>query len=276
MRLTWVHPSWRDLVIEHVAESPQLRRAFITRAELPGILLTLSTEGGPAGSRRLPLLATDTDWDALGDATHRLCLVLAEPDLAKLMDALDHAHLADLDEYHASEMQGVCEVVVGTVHRRFAHDPTVLSARTLTAWYALVDRRERPPPSIAELADAYRARRPPQRFDWRDQTCLRVADNWLAIAGTLQVRDPAGLKALGFFEDVESLRATIGQPSEFALARWPLLASIVNRLADLGLASRPLTSDDTPAVPSVWDLIADPLGTEQLEASRINRILADL
>ncbi|HEY3187892.1 MAG TPA: hypothetical protein VGJ70_10480, partial [Solirubrobacteraceae bacterium] len=72
MRVVWVHPSWRDLVVDHLAASPAERRAFLEAAELPGIELALSTAGGPHGERALPLLVADEDWDALADAVHRL------------------------------------------------------------------------------------------------------------------------------------------------------------------------------------------------------------
>jgi hypothetical protein len=52
--VTWVHPSWRDLVIEEVAATPGSRRDFLHRCGIDGALLALSTAGGAGGER----------WDA--------------------------------------------------------------------------------------------------------------------------------------------------------------------------------------------------------------------
>jgi hypothetical protein len=85
MRVTWVHPSWRDLVIDHVAADPESRRAFLRATELPGLELALSTGGGKAGERELPLLVDDEDWDALGDAVHRLCREAPEKRIRRIL-----------------------------------------------------------------------------------------------------------------------------------------------------------------------------------------------
>ena len=70
MRVDWVHPSWRDLVIESLAADPSERRRFLRRCGVDGAAIALSTEGGAAGERARPLLQQDADWDALGDGLY--------------------------------------------------------------------------------------------------------------------------------------------------------------------------------------------------------------
>lgn len=82
MRVAWVHPTWRDLVIERLAGDAELRRHFLGHCGPHGVVLALSTGGGAAGERVLPLVVGDEDWDALGD---RIYAVIPE---------LDHAELA--------------------------------------------------------------------------------------------------------------------------------------------------------------------------------------
>src|SRR5262249_39233252 len=65
--VAWVHPSWRDLLIDELAGDAASRLAFLSRCGLDGALVALSVGGGPAGERRLPLLRADADWDALTD-----------------------------------------------------------------------------------------------------------------------------------------------------------------------------------------------------------------
>ena len=56
MRVDWVHPSWRDLVIESLADDAAARRHFLARCGVDGAALALSGGGGAAGERERPLL----------------------------------------------------------------------------------------------------------------------------------------------------------------------------------------------------------------------------
>src|ERR687885_217582 len=62
--VTWVHPSWRDLVIDELVLDAAARKEFLENCSVDGLLLALSTGGGRAGTRSLPLLVDDCDWDA--------------------------------------------------------------------------------------------------------------------------------------------------------------------------------------------------------------------
>jgi hypothetical protein len=53
--VTWVHPSWRDLVIDELAADADARRRFLARCTIDGLVLALSTGGGASGERALPL-----------------------------------------------------------------------------------------------------------------------------------------------------------------------------------------------------------------------------
>src|SRR5439155_7708898 len=62
-RVSWVHPSWRDLVIEELRADREGRQRFLNACSLEGIRLAISTAGGTSGERSLPRLAEDLDWD---------------------------------------------------------------------------------------------------------------------------------------------------------------------------------------------------------------------
>jgi hypothetical protein len=87
--VTWVHPSWRDLVIERLAAHPDERLAFLSRCSIEGVLLALSRGGGAEGERAQPLLLTDADWDALHARLLDLVPELADPDLLRLFAAFE-------------------------------------------------------------------------------------------------------------------------------------------------------------------------------------------
>jgi hypothetical protein len=62
---SWIHPTWRDLVIEVLVQNSRARQAFLSNAFSPGVLLALSVSGGARGVRTKPLLLCDQDWQCL-------------------------------------------------------------------------------------------------------------------------------------------------------------------------------------------------------------------
>lgn len=70
----WIHPSYRDLVIEELALDAGLTAVFLQGASAEGIALALSRAGGATGERNLPLLQTPSAWNALATACERLAV----------------------------------------------------------------------------------------------------------------------------------------------------------------------------------------------------------
>jgi hypothetical protein len=61
----WIHPSYRDLVIDELAADPELRTQFLRSASLEGVKLAVSDTGGQEGLRRLPFMLSAESWDVL-------------------------------------------------------------------------------------------------------------------------------------------------------------------------------------------------------------------
>ena len=89
--IEWIHPSWRDLLIEHLGDHPGDRRAFLNRCGVPGILLALSRAGGSTGKREFPLLIDAEDWRLLADAICRNLSVASTWETHQLSDAVSDA-----------------------------------------------------------------------------------------------------------------------------------------------------------------------------------------
>jgi hypothetical protein len=123
MRVTWVHPSWRDLVISELAANPELRRRFLKHCGVDGAALALSRDGGSAGERVRPLMLEDADWDALGDGLHRLCDELDQDEAVRLLAVLE----GDDDETRA-----LAAHVLERLERRWHCGPVSVDA--LEAW----------------------------------------------------------------------------------------------------------------------------------------------
>jgi hypothetical protein len=65
----WIHPSYRDLVIEQLRDGGSLKSEFLNRMNVAGIKLALSDAGGSTGRLRFPLITSSRDWDVLRERT---------------------------------------------------------------------------------------------------------------------------------------------------------------------------------------------------------------
>jgi hypothetical protein len=184
VRVDWVHPSWRDLVIESLASNPEERRRFLSRTGVDGAAVAFSTEGGRAGERRRPLLQDDADWDALGDGLHHLCAELDEADATRLLEVLGAAG-------NDAEVRAMQELVL----KRLGWGGEALGVDAIGAWVALASRLD-PRPEAPAVAMTWLELEPgaaPQTPEEME----RMAD-WLRLAEILDQHDPELLNGLGF------------------------------------------------------------------------------
>lgn len=55
-KVDWMHPSYRDLIIDESAKNPLLRNQFLKTANLHDLGFALSNTGGAVGKREMPLI----------------------------------------------------------------------------------------------------------------------------------------------------------------------------------------------------------------------------
>jgi hypothetical protein len=231
----WVHPSWRDLVIEQLAEEPAARRRFIASSGIDGLALALSREGGAAGERSFPLLRSDSDWDALADRLTDLLQTFEDQDLARIMAVLGEAVTDDPVSPEWREPTALARLVLVAAARRWDRERRPVPAFLLDAWYRLEDSAagDVEPPALAlSWAELHPAS--PTATGLERSELVR-ADEWLTLAGTLALHDPAGLSALGFFgPDQEFLRQLIGAVRQTTDADCrPLARSVLVRIQEV-------------------------------------------
>lgn len=197
MRIEWVHPSWRDLVIERLASDSTARRHFLSASGAHGLVLALPTAGGSFGERSLPLVGSDQDWDAVTDRLYALIAELELPELEAMFAALSEA-IFQLGDRHGRDE--AC-AAAGTALTRTAalwdasRKPIALDA--LHAWISLA-RNLAPRPEVPDLSvtwvELLPARAP--QLDGRADV-ERFAD-WLGLCELLWGYDPDLRERLGF------------------------------------------------------------------------------
>ena len=72
--IDWIHPSYRDLVIEKVSNDTKMSKKLLEFATIDIIKLAISDTGGQKGERRLPLLISDEQWEIF----RKRCLKLVD------------------------------------------------------------------------------------------------------------------------------------------------------------------------------------------------------
>jgi hypothetical protein len=184
MRVEWVHPSWRDLVIESLAADGEERRRFLSRCGVDGAAVALSWGGGVAGERERPLLRCDADWDALGDGLYALCHDIDEASAITLLGVLDDAGAFD-------EVLALARLVL----ERLKWAGRALSVDAIAAWVPLAAKLS-PPPEPPAVAMTWLELEPHELPRTPDEL-ERFAD-WVRLAWILHEHDRELLNGLGF------------------------------------------------------------------------------
>lgn len=198
MSVTWVHPSWRDLVIEELRGDDQARSRFLSRCEIHGLALALSTEGGAAGERMLPLLVTDRDWDTLTDRALELLPDLDDVDLYHLLSAVGDSP-RPVDQHAAREMAAFRRTLLGSVRNVWDDRGGPISLALLEAW---IDgaRHVNPPLEPPALAATWIELLPIGPVDVRSSSDLGRWEDWIALVRAVTSYRERGLRPFGYPE----------------------------------------------------------------------------
>jgi hypothetical protein len=290
----WVHPSWRDLVINEVRDHEAARQRFLGACDVHGATLALSREGGIAGERTLPLLVTDQDWDLLGDRLAQLVRQLEDPELARVILTLRDVLSARMEPAQRREAGNLAGNLLRTAAALWNEHHRPLPIYLLDAWYALRDRTPGPvePPSLGlTWAELHPGTLLLEELDGRE---LARADEWLTLAQTLARYDSNTLRGLGFFTRdppfIEQLIGAVAHTTDPEMR--PLAESILTRieevaprLADLArsmiIAVEDQQSDEQRwwvpediAAPPTTELV--PAGPVHFTREDVDRVLGDL
>jgi hypothetical protein len=193
----WVHPSWRDLVIDELRADSRLRQHFLGCCGVHGAMLALSAEGGASGERALPLLLVDGDWDLLAATVGRLLRDLDDHDLTHLLIAGLGAASAQIEDRRVDELESLVEYALSAVRRQWDSQTRVLPVFLLQAWFEL-NRAIPEPLDPPQLASTWIELHPGVLDRTSGRIALAGADEWLSLVDTLATHAPASLTALGF------------------------------------------------------------------------------
>ena len=238
MSVAWVHPSWRDLLIDDLASNGEARRRFLRSSSLDGLLLALSVGGGATGERMLPLLLEDADWDAAADRLAALAPEFFDSEAFRLLASLTEAAGGVRKERSQAEIIALGSSVLELLRRRWDALRAPVPISLLQAWFDLAAHladHPSPPAVTATWIELL----PTRSIDIRDPAEATRLDDWVTLVALLD-RCASPLLAGFDFPDGQAaiLQQIIRQAAGLAERRdvpevHELLARSLRRLATL-------------------------------------------
>jgi hypothetical protein len=290
--VSWVHPSWRDLVIDELAGDPHARERFLHCCGVHGVALALSTAGGSGGERALPLLQEDGDWDALADRIAATLPELEASEVALLLATLAEA-IRVAPARSRVELVALAGETLAQLGRLWDAAPAV-PVGLLAAWLSLADDlREAPPLPERALVRAWIDLVPDMRLDVRAGGEVAALDDWVTLTDLLGVVAPETLHRLGFpGRQTDALRAIVARARTAAPELPAPTRALVRRalvrigrlVPELGREAREavaeLVDGDAAAPPPEREPhgleLGLPLSSTGAEREIVSRVLRDL
>jgi hypothetical protein len=225
--IQWMHPSWRDLVIERLSRDPTIRSDFLAKCGMNGFMLALSAAGGTKGDLQTPLLTSVEDWESLAETGQRLIANESAHNVwrvtATVSEAVRNAIRGQNSFPHI--VTGPAAVfarkVLGACVERWNADPGSALTRTVRQYFVISEHLSPLPPSpdfrpIWELSHDASVEEI-ESFDPEEvELFLSEIDDWLALGAVILENEPRLLRQIGF-------------PSEFTAVFREFVPSLAER-----------------------------------------------
>ena len=90
-RIDWMHPSYRDLIIDELSKNRVFRNQFLEHANLHNLGFALSDAGGPDGMREMPLIVDNESKKIVSEKVFELSKNINDYEIWELLTILNHA-----------------------------------------------------------------------------------------------------------------------------------------------------------------------------------------
>jgi hypothetical protein len=203
----WIHPSYRDLVIEQLKDGGSLKSEFLSKMNVAGIKLALSDTGGSFGKLRFPLINSPEDWDTLrtrtletaGDSGVEHCTTL----LTVLTAALDGS-VGQEKSTLLTILKAACQVI----RERWNSEQVALSALAVSA-YATASERTSPMEPMPALEVTWQGARESLTQQVKDEDSnflfdCSTLDEFLSLVEEIANSEPRLLRRVNFPAGLEA------------------------------------------------------------------------
>lgn len=200
--ISWMHPSYRDLIIDELALDDDLRTQFLKNMSVQGIKLTISDTGGQEGRRRLPLITDSKSWKLFRSRCVQISASLDSRDeenlLTALTAAIQSAHKDEEVRQLAITLQAVCD----SLRDKWNSTEAILSASAIRSCCNASLLLE-PLPPLPLLKPTWLATYDEFQDDLNDckigdKFDLYLLESWTDLLGVIRTNEPRFLRQIGF------------------------------------------------------------------------------
>jgi hypothetical protein len=225
--IDWMHPSWRDLLIEHLASAAKPRQEFLAKCGIEGFSLAVSSAGGATGQRQAPLIKTDEDLQAAATAAFRLITTTRRFEVWRILTSvLEFVRRTKSEDNPVpgattSALSDFITKVLAACRKRWEENDGVADASDVGAYYTISEYVSPlpPGPNLPKLWEKSRtaAFDEMEAFDDGEfEPSIGQVSGWLSVASVIERNEPRFLRQAGF-------------PEEFAEAIEEFLPALVRR-----------------------------------------------
>jgi len=198
----WMHPSYRDLVIDELARDGCLQQSFLSSTGLGGIKLAISDTGGASGDRRLPLMNSPESWDVLQVRSEHVAETGTANQIAELISTLDSASKATEDATTCAKFREILSTVCLRACRRWNGSGEALEPNVLST-YVAATAGLRPLPPIPDIWPSWICAEGSLRRELERTSDGRLWDHepfteWLDLALAANSAEPRFLRQIRF------------------------------------------------------------------------------
>jgi hypothetical protein len=195
----WVHPSYRDLVIDALSNDRSMGIRYLQSGGLTAIRLALSREGGATGGRDFPLLRDAESWRALKDAC--VVSITSNPaaSAAAVLAVVRSAHSGNPAEL--DEIRDLASIVCEGTRRELDGRAVHIDVEDLKRFYeaAEISADYVSSPSLDNIWEDYWERVRQMLYEGRDPT-IRDPDelkDWAELVSLIKENEPRYLQRTG-------------------------------------------------------------------------------
>jgi len=152
MAVDWIHPSYRDLVIEELERDAPASEHFLQNCSWEGLQLTLSIAGGEKGQRRYPLMTNEKSWAILDKRLNALLAETSQPyQIREILQAVRTSldGTTGMEEVH-KKLARIIHSCCATVRARLDRQDIELNEWVLKEYYDL-SMTIAPPPAMPNV-----------------------------------------------------------------------------------------------------------------------------
>jgi hypothetical protein len=204
----WMHPSWRDMVIEFLVERKEARENFLRKCGVHGLLLALSTGGGKHGLRKFPLLIEPSDWSVFTESVSNVITAGTASEMRSLLKAILDALRAESSTNNQPivarpPLRDVADHALAACRTKWSADGWTIESTDLASYYQISEFLS-PLPASPGLAQTWQrhwdeARAQMEGFDeYQGDLVTYDIDEWFDLCAVLLRYEPRFLHQVRF------------------------------------------------------------------------------